>query len=349
MLGALYIYTRRSIWRMVVSADADSVFAFNRVYHEPATQTGCLTYPNTLCTTGGAHWYLGRDGIYTFSPYIPTPERVDWLYLASGVMFDTADKKIDPSYCEAPVATYKPDARELWFSWASAGQEGINNWTLVAHMEQRTADVVDEGWTCLGHFRRNPSDTQQCNEVQDFVGASNVDWCLKSIGGPFYREYAALGDPTDPTVDLPETATYAQLGYKSQMVGMIPLALTDRDKQIKNVLLDHDSSAQDVPCIFRLRIGNSYVVADPVSSNGSCTPVWRSVGDRPVACPDELTVAQMAAKNLRPNIGTEWKVFERGRFLYFELTILNADGSDAIGGDTAFQRMDFDSMAWPKG
>lgn len=347
MLGALYIYTRRSIWRVTVSGDPESTFAFNRVYNEPLSQTGCLTFPNTLCSTGGAHYYMSRDGIYTFTPYIAVPERVDWIYLASGVIYEPLDKKIDLTFCESPVAAYRPQTRELWFSWASYGQLGINNWTLICQLEQKTADVMDEGWTCLGHFRRNIAEGQQCSEVQDFVGASNVDWCLKSIGGPFYREYAALTDADDPSVDLPAVATYSTLGYKSQMIGMIPLGLTDRDKKLRHVLLDHDTSAQDEPCMFRLKVGNSYAMVDPYDDEPSCGPLWRHLGDEAAKCPDPMTVAQFQAKNLRPNQGTHWHAYERGRFLYFDLSVINKDGTAAIGGEIYFQRIDFEAMAMP--
>lgn len=348
MLGALYIYTRRSIWKMFIAGTDEGVFGFTRVYNEPKNQTGCLAFPDTLITTGGEHWYMGRDGIYKFSPYIPTPEREDWLHRASGVIYTKADTMIDPDYCASPVAEYLPDAREIWFSWPSAGQSGVNNWTLIAQIEHKTADIMDAGFTALCNFRRTPESASRCNESQDFVGASSVDYCLKSIGEVYLREYAVLSDVSDPTVDLPETATYASVGYDSQLRTLIPLGFSDRDKLIRNVLVDHDTSAQEAPCVFRLRIGNAYSLVDANSEADTCAPLWRQMSDRELACSDPSSIATMRANNLRPNVGTEWRVYERGRFLYFELTITNADHTPGIGGDTCLQRIDFDAMAMPK-
>jgi hypothetical protein len=348
MLGALYIYTRRSIWKMFVAGTDEGVFGFTKVYSEPKNQTGCLAFPDTLVTTGGEHYYMGRDGIYKFSPYIPTPQREDWLHRASGVIYTKADTKIDPDYCASPVAEYIPDAREIWFSWPSAGQSGVNNWTLVAQIEHKTADIVDAGFTALCNFRRTPESASRCNETQEFVGASGLDYCLKSIGGVFLREYAVLTNSLDPTEDLPAEAAYSSVGYDSVLRSLIPLGFTDRDKLIRNVLVDHDTTSQEDPCVFRLRIGNSYSLVDANSEADTCAPLWRQMPDRELACSDPSSIAAMRANNLRPAIGTEWRVYERGRFLYFELSITNADHTAAIGGDTCLQRIDFDAMALAK-
>jgi hypothetical protein len=40
-------------------------------------------------------------------------------------------------------------------------------------------------------------------------------------------------------------------------------------------------------------------------------------------------------------------MFEQNIFLYFELSILNADGTPAIGGDSCLDRIDFNALARP--
>jgi len=47
-------------------------------------------------------------------------------------------------------------------------------------------------------------------------------------------------------------------------------------------------------------------------------------------------------------VGIEWPAYEEGIFLFFELTILGADGGPAIGCDTCWSRIDFEAMAKPK-
>jgi hypothetical protein len=112
--------------------------------------------------------------------------------------------------------------------------------------------------------------------------------------------------------------------------------------------VDHDTTSQAEPCVFRLRIGNSYSLVDANSEADTCAPLWRQMPDLELACSDPSSIAAMRANNLRPAMGTEWKVYERGRFLYFELSITNADHSPAIGGDTCLHRIDFDAMALAK-
>ena len=352
MLGALYIYTRRSIWRVTVSGDADSVFSFNRVYNEPKNQTGCLAYPNTLISTGTEHWYMGRDGVYNYNPYIPTPDRQEWMYRASGFMFSGTG--LDSRYCQSPVGGYVPDSRELWFSWPSTDALGVNNWTLVAQVELKTADVVDTGYTMLANFRRAPAETGQCNEVQDFIGASGVDWALKSIGKVFYREYASLADPSDKTVDLPEDANYSLTGYNSILRGLIPLEYADREKIVRRTLVGQDSAIEDEPCVMRLRIGNSKFIVDANAEGDTGVPLWRVINfwdQKPygtLQAPEQTKASVLQSKNLRTSNDMVWPSYEQGAYLYFELTVTNRDGSPAIGGDVAIQRIDFEAMALPK-
>lgn len=370
LLDALYVFTRRSIWKMSVSGDNTSVFAFSQVYTEPKNQSGCIAFPNTLVSTGQDLYYIGRDGIYRYNPYIPVPEREDWLHRADGLMFRTLTSQLDQNYCQSPVAEYMPTNREIWFSWPgrdqiALGQDGINNWTLVAQIELKTADVVDHGFTALVNFRRTASGIQQCNEEQDLLGASGTDWTIKSIGGPFYRELynVTAGGTAMPEVDLALGALPVQVGYNSILRGMVPLGLADREKKLRSVLIDQDVSVEVPPCAMQLRIGNAFSLVDPndsavlpvVTAGAKYVPVWRIIKDaltglgyKLLQCADQTTIAEMYAKNLRSNIGMQWPVFETGRFLFYELTVMNQDGTAAIGGDVYLQRLDFDAMVQPK-
>jgi hypothetical protein len=346
MGGRLYIYTNRSIWWATTTGESTNVFVFVRAYTEPKNQTGCIAYENTLVSVGTEHWYMGREGIYRFNPYVPAPICDDWLYRAAGVIYTDPTSKIDPAYCKSPVAEYVPERRELFISWPSEGQEGINNWTLAAQVVLQTADVIDHGYTSLVNFRRQATDTQGCNETQELLGASGSDWCIKSIGNVFYREQAVS---IDQTTDIPDVAAYTKNGYTSILRGMIPLGLMEREKTLRSVLLDHDTRVQTDPCIARLRIGNHRLLVDANSTDTTCSPQWRTVGDdKSLECPDSQTIAEMTAKNLRPDNATVWACYDQGRFLWFELSILNADGTPAIGGDSAFHRIEFEVQGAPK-
>lgn len=373
LLGALYIFTRRAIWRMMPSNDATSVFAFTKVYSEPKNQSGCLAFPNTLVSDGENLWYMGRDGIYRYNPYIPVPVRDDWLYRASGLIYRKLDTQIDDTYCLSPIAEYVPATREIWISWPDAayGTNGNNNWTMVAQTEHHTADVVDHGFTAMVNFRLTPESVQKCNETQYFLAVSGTDWTIKSIGGVFHRELYTISTNADTglpdrTIDLTDDDVLHTSGYYSILRGMVPLGLNDREKKLRKVLIDHDTSYADTYPVVQLRIGNAYSMVDPNDSEGlplsgpvagaGCAPQWmviksdgvNGVTNPPLKCPDLMTLKEMNEKGLRANVGMSWPMMQIGRFLFFEITVQAANGGAAIGGDSCLQRIDFDAAVQPK-
>jgi hypothetical protein len=302
---------------------------------------------------------MGRDGVYRYDPYIPVPVRDEWLHRADGLIYRNTGYMLDSAYCMAPIAEYSPTNREIWFSWPDSTAQGINNWCLVAATQQKTADVVDHGFTALINFRFTPASAQECNEQQFLLGASGTDWAIKSIGeSVFNRELypVTLDDDGLPTVDIPEATDVVTTGYYSILRGMIPLGLTDREKKIRKVLVDHGTAAQADPCVMQLRIGNSYSLVDPNDTAATCVPQWRVIKADSVngiinpllQCPDQTPVATQAANGTRTNKGMSWPCLEFGKFIYYELTIQNANGSAAIGADTAMQRIDFDAAVQPK-
>lgn len=369
LLGALYILTRRSIWRMTPSNDVNTVFNFTRVYSEPINQKGCIVFPRTLISDGQNIFYASREAIYYYNPYISAPMRpeqdtTDWMHRASGAIYRKADTAMNGTFCYAPVAAYRPLTKEFWISWPSAqnSMNGVNDTSMVFQLEQKTADVVDAGFTMLVNYRRNPIGSQFCNEAQSFLGGYGLDYCLKDIGsGFFYREVVFMGNPADPTQDCPlvpptnlacstilTLGCYQTVGYYRILRGMIPLGLTDRQKKIRDVILSHDDTAQLDPCNVRLKIGNSFALRDPNDPDNWCAVQWRDYGTRPMACEDVLTLPQLAAKNLKPAIATEWAVYDENRFLYFWFQFENSDGSPAIGCDSCLDEFLFDIFVDPK-
>jgi len=142
MADALMIYTSMRIWEVRVSGD-DNVFSFNKRYtHEEGSR--CLAYKRTLVTTGSSHYYMGRDGIYRYSFYVTEPELVEYIHRASAVIFDD----INTAACNAHCAEFFPDRRQVWFSWARAGEACPGN-TLVVGTEFPFCSVIDEGFTAF--------------------------------------------------------------------------------------------------------------------------------------------------------------------------------------------------------
>jgi hypothetical protein len=355
LYGALYIFTRRAIWRTFITAASTPAVNFTKVYFEPQNQKGCLVYPNTLCTDGQNFYYASREAFYRYSPFLPAPERGDergsawgdWLYKATGVIFRKADTLLTGNDCASPLAVYKPVTNEIFISWPALDNP-VNNWTLAVQAQQQTGDVIDHGFTAMVNYRRTPVEGK-CEEAQDLLGVSGQDWAIKSLGGVFVREFLVLPDPTDPSVDVPaDNPIYVAEGYNSILRGMVPLGLTDRLKHIRNIVIDADVSQQDVPAVIQLRIGNSRKLQDPNDTEDFCSVSWSNLGTRPLACPDKQKISALQAKGQRPDDIISWTTYQTGIFLYFEITIQAADGGLAIGGDACVDRIDFDSYALPK-
>lgn len=348
--GNLMIYTKRSIWRCYVSAQTvDAVFGFQKVYSEPENQKGCIVYPNTLVNLGDMHVYASRDDFYVFSPYYTKPKNLEeweWLHNATGLIFDNLQHPtyaLDPDYCESPIAKFVPVRNEIWISWPSVGAAGINNHTLVANTVYRTADYVDHGFTMFVNDRQTPEGSA-CNETQVFIGASSEDYSLKAIGNAvFKRELHVLDNYYAPNDISLSGVTYYDEGYNSIISGLLPLGFPDSDKIAKQVLLEHDTVDQDEPCLIKLKIGNSYNVADTMDGDTACSPQWRALSTKQLKCPGSARVSELAAKNQRPNLGLEWQFLYRGRYLYFELSVFGKTGP-AVGGDSAWSKIDVQAM-----
>lgn len=350
LLDALYIFTDSSIWRCIPSGSTDVTslaFAFRRIYREPKNQTGCLAYPNTLCTDGRALYWWARDSIWSYNPYIAAPEQPKWLLDATGHVFsdDNLDR-VERRCCESPIGEYDPDSRELRFSYplASVAPEPlcVNNRSLFLNVAYKTADIVDRGYSMFVNFRRTPNSTQQCNNAQVFIGADGADYCLKSLGGVFQRDTVALVGAA-PQNDIPDDVyVVTSEGYYSRMVGRVPIGLPTIEKTLNHIILDHDTDLSEN--LVTLRVGNSEHVADPMAVSGNCTVQWHVAESNPLSCPDPQSMDSLAADGMRPSDEdtTHWDLYEQGKFLYFDFRVTNANGGAPSGSDSAWSSLIFD-------
>jgi hypothetical protein len=430
--GALMIYTNKGIWRMSVS---ESVFSFKQVYVERRSRDKCLAYPRTLVSTGFTHFFLSRTGIYEWNGFLTEPERVAWLHLGSGTIFDD----IDTSCCEAPVAEYRPETKEVYVSWPQPGQGCINTRTFIFSPEFQSSDILDQGFTaftnytsdnqillrdwlsqyCLcspavleqtaGNFTKEGGSTNSCggyicpqpftptslvsnenpvdldgreieNSAEDaaadslcallsglelsdwcapcstaplFVGAASSDLCLKQFTpSVFSREFCT--NPSDEgafpanqnDAYCSVAGEYELLGYYSLLRGIFPFGKNDNEKVVNNALIEGEPEEQAVPCSIRLRLGTSYRAVDPNTGlvsdygiseidsfpSGKSCPLWQQPYEKLFESPDSVTMEEMRANNWDPNEALQWPVFEKGRFIHFEIAICNQDGSPALGG-----------------
>ena len=347
MAGGLYIFTTEAIWSCFPTGDSN-VFSFTPVYRDPVNQSKCLLYPNTLIATGTSVWYASQESIYYYDPYIPEPVRQEWLFRAASIMY-SGNTGLDPTCYQSAVAGYIPEERELYFSWpqlATDAQGGcVNTKSLVVNIEYQSASIIDHGFSVFGSYRPSIADTAQCKGTSLlFLGASCQDLCLKNVGVNFYREICTNSGQGAGTVSggsyLPFQGTYIQVGYYRIGRMLLPLSNFDRDKRIRNLLLEMHPVAQDVPCIMQFRVGSSFSEADPNLPDGLCTVPWHKMTPLAMKCLDTQKASDYVKNNVRRNDGFEWNFLESGRFVYIEFRIANPDGSPAIGGACDFSRLE---------
>lgn len=349
MAGSLYVFTTRAIWVAFINASGTgSVFAFAKVYSEPLNQSKCLAYPNAIVTTGNSVWYAGSDGIYFFSPYIPEPIREEWLYRGSSLVFNDNLSALDPSCCQSPVMGLHPDTNEIWLSWpeTAANPNGgcVNSKTLVFDYMYRSPDIVDYGFSSFVNFRPTSDNPEACQSAQLFLGASCQDLCLKEIGNIFSRARctnAATGQGTGGDGGyVPFIGQYSYDGYYRILRSLLPLQNFDREKFIRNFLLECIPSADANDNVVHLRIGTSESEADPNLPDGTCTVLWFPMPDIALKCNTALTSSELAAQGLKNIPAFEWSMMQSGRFLYFEITVQAKDGSPAVGADCVMSRIE---------
>ncbi len=157
--NVLLIYTTKGIW-MCESVGGDQVFNFTERYAEPKNGEGCLAYRNTIVSTGKAHLYCGRDGIYTYSLFLPAPERTEWIHKSDSQVFNT----LDQAACDLHVGTFYPASKEYWLSWVQVG-ESLPSRTLNLNTLYQSSDFIDAGFAAF------------CNHAPDDRGTL-LDWLL---------------------------------------------------------------------------------------------------------------------------------------------------------------------------
>jgi len=352
MMGGLYIFTTRSIWRCVTNVTATTIFAFQKIYSEPKNQSGCLTYVNTLITTGRALYWLGRDTIWMFNPYIVAPESPDWLLKGTGAFFSPGDPdRMEKRCCDSIVAEYHPLKKEMWISYPqgfdSAAPVCLNNRCLVVNTEFNTIDLVDHGYTALANFRQTPGTGEECNADQVFIGASNEDYCLKNLTSDVYYRELVTVTGGNKALEIPD-ANYAttQIGYFCRMIGTIPLGYTNRKKTVREFILDSEVAPNALADanLITLRIGNSFALQDPGGEDAYCAVQWHDQESIPLACPDTVTVAAMAAEGQNPSDPLSFTMYEEGNYLYYDLRITDALGNAPKEHSAAFSAFRFDTM-----
>lgn len=183
-----------------------------------------------------------------------------------------------------------------------------------------------------------------CGESQVMAGVSGKDWAIKQLGTAFSRQICtnptAVGTVT-PFGYCSAIGTYTYSGYTSRLVlGPLDFGKPELLKRLVRVMPMLYPEFQLTPCVCRLRIGVSRIAEDPLD-NPACSITWRAVDDIVMQCPNPSQEADLEAANLQTWDDFHRECYEEGKFLYLDLTVVNADGTPAVGGAVCISRVDF--------
>jgi hypothetical protein len=174
---------------------------------------------------------------------------------------------------------------------------------------------------------------KQCKPAPLLIAASSIDWCIKELGGVFYREQCqnptAVGT-TDSNGYTAAIGTYL-LDPITSILRFAPAFAEDAMIQLSKLELKFVPQPQDSPLQAVLRIGISGQPADP---NFDDNIVWYVHSGKDIAYETASTPAQHRSANTQPTGRALWNVFREGRFLYIEITIAG------VGGDALFSALE---------
>ncbi len=241
--------------------------------------------------------------------------------------------------------------------------EGLISDPSIVNFNKSQADS-DSLCALLGDLRvEDFCDT--CDSDQIFIGASAVDKSLKEIGENFSRERCINSETgVGEFVAIPGGTGYCSFegsyifdGYISILRGTLQLGSDDFEKRIKRFTVAVTSALEPNPPRLKLRIGVSNLAldpnpADPFSINGNvadeCEVAWHQQEYRILECPAKKTAAEQIAQKLRNVRETQYPLHRKGRFLHYELSIVDLDDdeveSPAVGGDATLTSL----TAWTK-
>jgi hypothetical protein len=156
--GQFRVYTDKAIYDVNL-VGGDEVFNFREVYRGPQV----LRFQNSLVNLGDTHIYGGEDTLYAIGELDRSPRLVDWMYRASGAIYNgvsadylggiptqtlSAFGPINRSACHLLTGGYDEAERMLWFSWAS-DNDIVPTKSIAMQMDIGKACVVDSGFTAF--------------------------------------------------------------------------------------------------------------------------------------------------------------------------------------------------------
>lgn len=217
----IIIYTERAIWSMRFMPTQAGIWAFRKLYDDPAGRRGTLRYPNTLVNDGKYHYYVSTDGIYRFNHLMNEPERVRWIDAASSLMFrENCSLRIDRLRPNDLVAEKIAGTDEIWISWPTVGSTD-NTHTICLNTAAQTADYMESGFNCFGWW------TSYDGSQTIPLGVTSSDNAIKHINVGYARkEYT----PSKPWKPIAQNDRPVNKPYNCVVRGYLPTSPTTRTR-----------------------------------------------------------------------------------------------------------------------
>lgn len=170
----------------------------------------------------------------------------------------------------------------------------------------------------LADLCRAEDDAGECRPTELFVMADANDFCLKQTDpGIAYRERCT---------DFSGCGTYVKDGYRSILrSGPIDLGLPEIEKILQRFAIEAAPVEQTIPSQIRLKVGTAAQALDPNKADldSNCVILYQEQPLMDLVCQSTKTARQHLAANTRPDEDIAWPMWYPGRFLYYELTVVN--------------------------
>lgn len=231
--GTLRVYTDRSVY-VGEYVGGDVVFRFTEIY----SGEDALFYKWSFVDAGDSHFFLSRESMVEMRKYDAVPQRMEWYYKASGIIFNGLSSDtlndfpvefgpfggIDAERCHQIAAGYNPSRRELWISWPATDGineydsqfEGVRRVTMMLSRKFGKASIVDHGFSAFSEWRPD-----RRMSVRDFT----ITYCVCDAPGTVLDkeglpQNAPVAQCSGPQYGLYEGPDYIVNQYESGGYGV---------------------------------------------------------------------------------------------------------------------------------
>jgi hypothetical protein len=256
LADAMYIFTTKRIWQLGLRSDG--AFTFTHRFTPEKSGAACLFYRNTLVASETEIYYFGKDGLYSFSQYRPTPTRIEIGHLATAKIFnESAFGTISTEWCDNHVAGYNPLTKEILFSWVPRNSEtGLPESTFVFNAAFPHCSEIDHGFTAFCTHQSYTDGT-----LRDYL----IDICactaaeLNAAGSGFVKEGLPL------SLEPSECPEYDSL-YTTVGVVVDGVELEDKDQAAPSANAICQSLAKPEDICGGCEAGDTFI--------GACAVDW---------------------------------------------------------------------------